>query len=127
MWITPATLLQRGNAMRDILYPPDLAKYGHPDRFIPRIYNIVGERMAQGMNITEATYAGDSAMSRMVDADEDYAANLLRIRDCLLVPAGFPKTIKRVAACGLGLDIVPLDMGEARRMDGALTCLSLRF
>ena len=63
----------------------------------------------------------------LVDADEDYAANLLRIRDCLLVPAGFPKTIERVAACGLGLDIVPLDMGEARRMDGALTCLSLRF
>jgi uncharacterized protein (DUF1800 family) len=71
-WITPATLLERGNAMRGILYPPDLAKYGHPDRVIPRIYAIVGERMAQGMNITNATNSGDSAMSMLADADEDY-------------------------------------------------------
>jgi uncharacterized protein (DUF1800 family) len=71
-WITPATLLERGNAMRGILYPPDLAKYGHPDRFIPRIYAQVGERMAQGMNITSATSTGDSAMSMLTDADEDF-------------------------------------------------------
>ena len=71
-WITPATLLERGNAMRGILYPPDLAKYGHPDRFIPRIYSQVGERMAQGMNITSATNTGDSAISMLADADEDF-------------------------------------------------------
>lgn len=71
-WITPATLLERGNAMRGILFPPDLAEYGHPDRFIPRIYAVVGERLAQGMNITSATNAGDSAISMMVDADEDF-------------------------------------------------------
>lgn len=71
-WITPATLLERGNAMRSILYPPDLAKYGHPDRFIPRIYAQVGERMAQGMNITSATNNGDSAISMLADADEDF-------------------------------------------------------
>ena len=71
-WITPATLLERGNAMRGILYPPDLEKYGHPDRVIPRIYAIVGERMAQGMNITNATNSGDSAISMLADADEDF-------------------------------------------------------
>ncbi len=71
-WITPATLLERGNAMRGILYPPDLAKYGHPDRVIPRIYAQVGERMAQGMNITNATNTGDSAISMLADADEDF-------------------------------------------------------
>ena len=71
-WITPATLLERGNAMRGILYPPDLAKYGHPDRDIPRIYAQVGERMAQGMNITSATNTGDSAISMLADADEDF-------------------------------------------------------
>ena len=71
-WITPATLLERGNAMRGILYPLDLAKYGHPDRVIPRIYAVVGERMAQGMNITNATNSGDSAISMLADADEDF-------------------------------------------------------
>ena len=58
--------------MRGILFPPDLAKYGHPDRKIPRIYRVVGERLAQGMNITNATNSGDSAISMMADADEDY-------------------------------------------------------
>jgi hypothetical protein len=32
----------------------------------------VGERLAMGMNITEATREGDAESNRMVDRDEDY-------------------------------------------------------
>jgi hypothetical protein len=32
----------------------------------------VGERLAKGMNITEATREGDAESNRMVDRDEDY-------------------------------------------------------
>ena len=71
-WITPATLLERGNAMRGVLFPPPLAEYGHPDRRMPGIYRAVDERLKKGMNITNATRAGDSAVSKMADADEDY-------------------------------------------------------
>ena len=71
-WITPATLLERGNAMRSVLFPPDLEKFGHPDRRMPGIYQKVHDRLEQGMNITNATRAGDSAVSKMADADEDY-------------------------------------------------------
>ncbi len=71
-WITPSTLLERGNAMRGALFPPKLADYGRPDRRMPGIYRTVGERLAKGMNITNATYAGDSAVSKMADADEEY-------------------------------------------------------
>ncbi len=71
-WITPATLLERGNAMRGVLFPPSLADYGHPDRRMPGIYRVVAERLKKGMNITNATRAGDSAVSEMADADEDY-------------------------------------------------------
>ncbi len=71
-WITPATLLERGNAMRDILFPPSTEEFGHPDRRMPGIYRTVAERLAKGMNITNATHAGDSAVSKMADADEDY-------------------------------------------------------
>ena len=39
---------------------------------MPRIYAVVGERMAQGMNITNATNSGDSAISMLADADEDF-------------------------------------------------------
>ena len=71
-WITPATLLERGNAMRSVLFPPALDEFGHPDRRMPGIYRQVGERLAQGMTITAATKQGDSASNAMADADEEY-------------------------------------------------------
>jgi len=61
----------------------------------------------------------------IVDADEAYAANTLWINDHLITPAGFPKTRKKLDA--MGMDIIELDMSEVRKMDGGLTCLSLRF
>ncbi len=61
----------------------------------------------------------------VVDADEAYAANTLWVNDHLLAPKGFPNTRKKLDA--LGLEIIELEMSEARKMDGGLTCLSLRF
>lgn len=71
-WITPASLLDRGNLSRSVLFPPTLADFGHPDRRLPTIYRRVEERLAQGMNITNATRSGDSGSSMLADADEDY-------------------------------------------------------
>ncbi len=71
-WITPATLLERGNAMRSVLFPPSLEEFGHPDRRLPGIYRQVEERLAQGMTITAATKQGDAASNAMADADEEY-------------------------------------------------------
>ncbi|MEE2778213.1 MAG: DUF1800 domain-containing protein [Acidobacteriota bacterium] len=71
-WITPATLLQRGNLTREILFPPDLEAFGAPDRRMPGIYRQVGARIAEGANITTATQVGDAASNMLADADEDY-------------------------------------------------------
>ena len=71
-WITPATLLDRGNALHSILFPPEPDAYGHPDRRLPGIYRSVADRLAEGMNITNATRSGDSGSSMLADADEDY-------------------------------------------------------
>ena len=71
-WITPATLLDRGNSMRTVVFPPDPAEYGRPDRRLPGIYRKVEERLRHGMNITNATRSGDSGASMLADADEDY-------------------------------------------------------
>lgn len=57
--------------------------------------------------------------------EENYAANLLRINEFVVLAAGFPKIAKTVA--DFGHTIVPLDMSEFRKMDGSLSCLSLRF
>jgi dimethylargininase len=56
---------------------------------------------------------------------EEYAANTLWVNDSLLVPAGFPRTLKKLEK--LGLAMIELDVSEVRKMDGGLTCMSLRF
>jgi dimethylargininase len=61
----------------------------------------------------------------LVAPEEEYAANTLWINGHLIVPAGFPRT--RAQLERLGLPVHELDTSEARKMDGALTCLSLRF
>jgi len=56
---------------------------------------------------------------------ETYAGNSLFINDQLIVPGGFPETKARLER--LGYPVHVLDMSEVRKMDGGLTCLSLRF
>lgn len=61
----------------------------------------------------------------MLDQDEELAANTLWINQALVVPAGFPHTHSKLEK--LGLRLIDLDMSEARKMDGGLSCMSLRF
>ena len=70
-WITPATLLQRGNLFREVLFP-DVRSFRPPDRIMSATDARVGERLAKGMNITEATREGDAESNMMADRDEDY-------------------------------------------------------
>lgn len=60
-----------------------------------------------------------------VAAGESYAANCVRVNDSVLVPAGY-RAVKQSLE-DLGLRIVSLDVSEFRKMDGGLSCLSLRF
>ena len=56
-WVTPSTLLQRGNLFRDVMFP-DVKGFRPPDRAMSLTDQRVGERLAKGMNITEATQRG---------------------------------------------------------------------
>jgi uncharacterized protein (DUF1800 family) len=72
-WITPATLLQRGNLFRDVLFA-DARAFRAPDRLMPATYARVGENIAKGMNVTEATNegTGDAESNAQLERDEDY-------------------------------------------------------
>jgi dimethylargininase len=61
----------------------------------------------------------------VVDNAELYAANTLLVNTRLIMPAGFPKTRRMIEATGL--EIIELDISEMRKMDGGLSCMSLRF
>jgi dimethylargininase len=60
----------------------------------------------------------------LAEADAS-AANTLWINDTLIVPRGFPRVSK--ALIKQGLPIIELDVSEMAKMDGGLTCMSLRF
>jgi dimethylargininase len=60
-----------------------------------------------------------------VPPGEEYAANAILVNGRVLLAAGFPRFERAVRA--LGLPTVPLDMSEFRKLDGGLSCLSLRF
>ena len=60
-----------------------------------------------------------------VSAEEEYAANCVRINDAVLVARGYPKL--EAALKKLGYHTVSLEMREFQKLDGGLSCLSLRF
>ena len=72
---------------------------------------------------TRPEFADFSAVR--VDDDEAYAANAVRVNEHVLVAAGFPRMLERLTA--LGYSPIALAMGEFEKMDGGLSCLSLRF
>jgi dimethylargininase len=61
----------------------------------------------------------------VLDRAESYAANSLLVNEHLLMPAGYPDTRSKLES--LDLKIIELETGEVRKMDGGLTCMSLRF
>ena len=60
-----------------------------------------------------------------VGRDEEYAANCVRVNSQVLVAAGFPQFEQSLQ--DLGYKTIPLQMSEFQKLDGGLSCLSLRF
>jgi dimethylargininase len=60
-----------------------------------------------------------------VAAEESYAANCIRVNERVLVAAGYPRLTAELSA--RGFHPLELEMSEFRKMDGGLSCLSLRF
>jgi dimethylargininase len=60
-----------------------------------------------------------------VSPAESYAANCVRVNERVLLAAGYPQL--RAALLKSGFDPLLLDMSEFQKMDGGLSCLSLRF
>lgn len=64
--------------------------------------------------------------NRLVVPDEEaYAANCIRVNGTVLLPARYPITTRRIA--DLGYPVIEVEMSEFQKLDGGLSCLSLRF
>jgi dimethylargininase len=108
----------------------------------PHGYRVVSIPVPAGLHFkSSVTWAGGDALvltaafaarpefaayrHLVVPDEEAYAANILWINGTLLMPEGFPRTQAMLEALGLPLRV--LDQSEVQKMDGALTCMSLRF
>jgi dimethylargininase len=70
-------------------------------------------------------YSLDWATVITLPANEGYAADVMPINDTLFIAKGYPTAYQ--AAKDHYDKVVELDMSEFQKMDGGLTCLSLRY
>jgi len=116
-----AELLTREGFTSTIVDLRDVGGFLH----LKSAFTYLGDRRIVAIEAV-ATHAALSGFEIVrVAPGEGYAANLLRLNDVVVIAAGFPRL--RAELDRLGYAVEPLDMSEFRKMDGALTCLSLRF
>ncbi|MBF0233827.1 MAG: N(G),N(G)-dimethylarginine dimethylaminohydrolase [Desulfamplus sp.] len=60
-----------------------------------------------------------------IEEDETYAANCIWVNGTVIVPAGYPKAQRSISE--KGYPVIEVDVSEFRKLDGGLSCLSLRF
>ena len=60
-----------------------------------------------------------------VDKDESYAANCIWVNERVIIPKGYPKAHETIESAGY--TTIEVDVSEFRKLDGGLSCLSLRF
>jgi dimethylargininase len=79
--------------------------------------------------LVTADFAGrpelDEYEQIVVPEGEEAAANVLWVNGRLLIPRDYPQTKQKLL--DWGADLIQLDISEAAKMDGGLTCMSLRF
>ncbi|HJO92484.1 MAG TPA: arginine deiminase family protein [Victivallales bacterium] len=61
----------------------------------------------------------------IIEREESYSANCIWVNDRVIIPEGYPRTLEAVNKAGYETIIV--DTSEFRKIDGGLSCLSLRF
>jgi len=87
--------------------------------------NYIGENRLLVRQEIAAMKAFDNYDKILVPPMESYTANCILINGYLIVPEGFPETREKLLHKGCTL--IELEMSEFQKMDGGLSCLSLRF
>lgn len=79
------------------------------------------------LSTTRLSASGCFKGYRLIDVaeGEEAAANTIRFNDLVLMPAGFPRTRDRLVQAGY--DVREIGNSECAKLDGGMSCLSLRF
>jgi dimethylargininase len=91
--------------------------------------SFIGDATGKNHMVVIDSLASHPALARYdlvrTSPEEEYAANCVRVNDAVLMASGYPKLAARLRE--LGYSVIELDMSEYQKMDGGLSCLSLRF
>lgn len=87
--------------------------------------SFVGEGTAVVVAALESAARSIGLETLVVDEAESYAANCILVNGRILLPAGSPSLEARLRE--RGREILPLEMSEFRKMDGGVSCLSVRL
>jgi len=60
-----------------------------------------------------------------INENESYSANCIWVNDIVIMPKGYPNATALVKS--KGYEVKEVDVSEFQKLDGGLSCLSLRF
>jgi dimethylargininase len=107
-----------GHRLREVHTPPGVLHFKTDCSLMDAETILSTDRLA-----ASGCFAGYRVIA--VAEGEEAAANAIRFNDLVLFPAGFPRTRDRLTAAGL--DVREIGNSECAKLDGGMSCLSLRF
>lgn len=113
-----AILSRHGHAMRVVDTPPEVLHFKTDCGVIDDHVIIATRRLA-------ASGCFDGYDVRLIPEGEEPAANMIRYNDTILMAEGFPRT--KAMLRDQGYAVTALGNSECAKIDGGMSCLSLRF
>lgn len=107
-----------GHKVREVFTPPGVLHFKTDCSLLDGDTILSTERLA-------ASGCFDSYRVIHTAPGEDAAANSIRFNDVVLAPAGFPGTHDAILAAGF--NVTQIGNSECAKLDGGMSCLSLRF
>ena len=107
-----------GHSLREVATPPGVLHFKTDCALVGPGLILATARLA-----ATDCFAGYDVLE--VPDGEAAAANCIRVNDAVLMPAGFARTRKLLE--GAGLRVCEIGNSECARLDGGMSCLSLRF
>lgn len=113
-----AIVVEWGHSLREVFTPPGVLHFKTDCSLLDAETILATDRL-------DASGCFDGYRVLHVAEGEEAAANSIRFNDIVLLPAGFPKTAEMLDKAGY--NVVEIDNTECAKIDGGMSCLSLRF
>ncbi len=107
-----------GHVVREVHTPPGVLHFKTDCSLMDPDTILATDRLA-----ASGCFAGYRVIP--VAAGEEAAANAIRFNEAVLFPAGYPRTRDRL--WDAGLNVIEIGNSECAKLDGGMSCLSLRF